>query len=253
MRLRWWLLVVTLAALTLTSLVSVTSVVNFAYRKPSLHVAVETSAALISLLAAQLMYGRFRRSLDRRDLLLTAALAMFAGSNLLFSAIPAIANVGSDSLDTWGRAFGGALATALLAAGAFAMSRGVHQPAAAVRRVAWLCATALVVIGVGTLLAGDWLPRAIEPALSPEAITRPRIVGQPVLLALQLVLMGLLAAAAVGFTRRAERTHDPFTKWFAIGAALGAWARLNYFLFPSQYSDYFYTATCCGWASSEPC
>lgn len=241
MRLRWWLLVVTLAALTLTSLVSVTSVVSFAYRKPSLHVAVETSAALISLLAAQLMYGRFRRSLDRRDLLLTAALAMFAGSNLLFSAIPAIANVGSDSLDTWGRALSGAVATALLAAGAFAMSRGVHQPAAAVRRVAWLCATALVVIGVGTLLAGDWLPRAIEPALSPEAITRPRIVGQPVLLALQLVLMGLLAAAAVGFTRRAERTHDPFTKWFAIGATLGAWARLNYFLFPSQYSDYFYT------------
>jgi len=29
--------------------------------------------------------------------------------------------------------------------------------------------------------------------------------------------------------------------WFAIGATLGAWARLNYFLFPSRYSDFFYT------------
>jgi len=29
--------------------------------------------------------------------------------------------------------------------------------------------------------------------------------------------------------------------WFAIGAGLGGWARLNYFLFPSLYSEYFYT------------
>jgi len=60
-------------------------------------------------------------------------------------------------------------------------------------------------------------------------------------LTLQLVLMGLFAAAAVGFARTTERTLDPLTLWFAIGATLGAWARLNYFLFPSQYTDFFYT------------
>src|SRR5688500_7253315 len=101
MRPRWWLAGVVVAAVAFTLIVSVTSIVSFAYRSPSLHVAVETAAALISLLAAQLIYGRFRRSLDRRDLLLTAALALFAGSNLFFSAIPAMANAGSSTFATW--------------------------------------------------------------------------------------------------------------------------------------------------------
>ena len=47
--------ILTVAAIALTVLISVTSVIRFAYRSPSLHVAVETAAALISLLAAQLL------------------------------------------------------------------------------------------------------------------------------------------------------------------------------------------------------
>ena len=53
--------------------------------------------------------------------------------------------------------------------------------------------------------------------------------------------MALFAVAAVGFLRSHERTRDPLMFWFAIGATLAAFARLNYFLFPSQYSEYFYT------------
>ncbi len=239
MRSRWWLTVVTLAALALTLLVSVTSVLHFAYRSPSLQVGVETAAALISLLAAQLMYGRFRRSLDRRDLLLTAALAMYAGCNLLFSAIPAMANLEAGPFSTWAPAIGRTVATALLVAGAFCTARVVHHPAAAARRVAWMSALALAAIGLGTALAGDVLPRAVEPGVSPEG--RPHIVGDPAVLALQVVLVGLFAAAAVGFARRAESTRDRLMLWFAIGATLGAWARVNYFLFPSLYTEYFYT------------
>jgi signal transduction histidine kinase len=238
---RWWVTLVTVAALALTILVSVASVVQFAYRSPSLQVGVETAAALISLLAAQLMYGRFRRSLDLRDLLLTAALGLFAGCNLLFSAIPAMANADPGPFTTWAPAIGRTVATALLVAGAFCSERVVHQPAAAVRRVAWSSALALLVIGAGTALAGDALPRALEPGVSPEGSSRPLIVGDPAVLGLQLVLVGLFAAAAVGFTRRAERTGDPLLLWFAIGATLGAWARVNYFLFPSLYSEFFYT------------
>src|SRR5215210_4891737 len=122
---RWWLILLTAGATLFTLLVSVTSVVRFAYRSPSLHVAVETAAALISLLAAQLMYGRFRRSLDRRDLLLTAALALFAAGNLLFAAVPAVANLGSDPFETWSRAVATLLAATLLAAGAFARPSAV--------------------------------------------------------------------------------------------------------------------------------
>jgi signal transduction histidine kinase len=241
MRPRWWVTIVTLAALALTLLVSVASVVHFAYRNPLLQVGVETAAALISLLAAQLMYGRFRRSLDRRDLLLTAALGLFAACNLLFSAIPAMVNAEAGPFTTWAPALGRTVATALLVAGAFSSERVVHHPAAAVRRVAWSCALALPVIGAGTALAGDALPRALEPGVSPRTSSDPLIVGDPVVLGLQLVLVGLFAAAAIGFTRRAERTGDPLLLWFAIGATLGAWARVNYFLFPSLYSEFFYT------------
>ena len=49
------------AAALFTLLVSVTSLIHLAYRNPALHVAVETAAALISIVAAQLIYGRFRR------------------------------------------------------------------------------------------------------------------------------------------------------------------------------------------------
>ncbi len=241
MRPRWWLILVVIASTAFTLLVSVASVVQFAYRSPSLHVAVETAAALISLLAAQLMYGRFRRSLDRRDLVLAASLALIAGTNLFFSAVPAVANLGSGPFATWAPAAGRVLATVLFAVGAFAKPRPVRRPAWAVPRVAAGCVLALLLIAVTTVAAGDWLPPAIEPGLSPEGASRPRIVGDPFVLGLQLFGMALYAAAAVGFARSAERTRDVLMLWFAIGATLAAFARLNYFLFPSLYSEFFYT------------
>ncbi|MEA2185181.1 MAG: hypothetical protein QOK16_192 [Solirubrobacteraceae bacterium] len=241
MRARWWLVLVVGWAIAFTLLVGVTSFVRFAYRNPSLHVAVETAGALISLLAAQLMYGRFRRSLDRGDLLLTAALVLFAGANLLFSAIPAIANLGPGAFDTWASAVAGALAAALLAAGAFAAPRTIRRPTAATRRVVGLCGLALLGIAIATAVAGDWLPRTIASNVSLGKSSGPQIVADPVVLALQFLVMGCFAAAAFGFARDAERTHDALTLWFAIGSALAAFAGLNYFLFPSLYSEFFYT------------
>ena len=237
---RWWLLLVFNVAAAFTLLISGTSIVSFAYRSPSLHVAVKTAFALISLLAAQLMYGRFRRSLDRRDLLLMASLVLFAGASLL-SAIPAVANLGPGTFQTWAPALIGVLATALFAAGAFASPRPIRRPALAARRAVLLCLNAAGVIVLATLVLGDVLPAAIEPGLSPEAEARPRIVGDPAVLGLQLVVMALFAAAAVGFLREHERSGDQLMLWFSIGALLAAFARLNYFLFPSQYSDFFYT------------
>ncbi len=242
MRARWWLVLVVGCAIAFTLLVNATSFLRFAYRNPSLHVAVETAGALISLLAAQLMYGRFRRSLDRGDLLLTAALVLFAGANLLFSAIPAMANLGPGMFDTWGSAVAEASAAALLAAGAFAAPRTVRRPTAATRRVVGLCGLALLVIAIATAVAGDWLPRTLAPHVPSGGSSLPHVAGEPVMLALQLLVMGCFAAAAFGFARGAERTHDALTLWFSIGAALAAFAGLNYVLFPSLYSDFFYAS-----------
>src|SRR5215211_6262924 len=50
------------AASALFTLLVVTSTVEFAYSEPELRIALETAAAVISLLTAQLLYGRFRQT-----------------------------------------------------------------------------------------------------------------------------------------------------------------------------------------------
>jgi signal transduction histidine kinase len=87
---------------------------------------------------------------------------------------------------------------------------------------------------------GDALPAAVPPGVSPEQSGRPLIVGHAAVHGLQLVNTLLYAAAAVGFARRAERTCDSLLHWFAVAAVVGAVARLNYALFPSLYSEWFY-------------
>jgi signal transduction histidine kinase len=211
-----------------TVLVSIGSVISFAYRNVPLHVAVETAAALISIAAAQLAWGRFRVSLRRADLLLAGSLAVFAVANLCFSAIPAIAG-------------GRLLGAALLAASAAIPDQVLRQPMRDARR---LLGAIVVVLGVLTLavaLLGDALPKAVPADLSPIDGSQARIVGNPVVLASELLSMLLFGVAAVGYARASEVRHDGFAYWLAIAATLGAFSRLNFFLFPSLYSPYFYT------------
>ena len=186
-------------------MVSVTSLVEFAYREPGLHVAVETAAALISLVAAQLIYGRFRRSFERRDLLLTAALSTFAVSNLFFSAIPAVTGGTPGAFATWTPVAGHLLGAALFAAAALAPDRLLHRPSHDARRLLGGCALALAGASLIVVLAGDVLPQAIPADLSPESVARPGIVGNATILAAQLAMMLLMAVAAAGFARRADR------------------------------------------------
>jgi signal transduction histidine kinase len=233
-------IVLAAAASAVFTLLVVTSFVEFAYRRPALHVALETAGALISLLTALLLYGRFRQTLERRDLLLTGALSAFAASNLLFSAVPAIAATRPGSFATWAPVGGQLLAALLLAAAALAPTRALRRPDLAARRLLSACALAVVAIALIAAIAGGMLPRAIPADLSPESVSRPRIVGNPTILGAQLAMMLLMALAAIGFARRARRRSDALTRWLAIAATFGAFARLNYFVFPSLYSEYVY-------------
>ncbi len=224
-----------------TLAVSVASVIKFAYRSPALHIAVETAAALISLLSAQLIFERFRRSLELRDLALATSLAVFAFANFAFSAVPAITGAAGTPFATWAPVGSRLFGAGLMAFAAFAPARSLRHPKRDLRR--WLGGSTLVLvlIGTGAGLGADMLPEAIPPGLSPEGSARPRIVGNPIVLGLQLVVMVLFAVASIGFARRAQRTGDALILWVAIGATLAAFARLNYFLFPSLYSEWFYT------------
>ena len=52
---------------------------DFAYRAPSLHVALETTAAIGASAAAFLLLGRFRRTGFLEELLLSAGFSLFRG------------------------------------------------------------------------------------------------------------------------------------------------------------------------------
>jgi signal transduction histidine kinase len=68
----------------------------------------------------------------------------------------------------------------------------------------------------------------------------PHVDGNPLVLAVQLVSTVLFAAAAARYAQRAARTGDALVRWLAVAATLGGFARLNYFLFPSLYTPWFY-------------
>src|SRR5712692_1253107 len=61
--------------------------VHIAYRSVPLHATLETSVAMIALLAAYLAVGRFLHTRRLADLLLSTALGILAVANLLFSAV----------------------------------------------------------------------------------------------------------------------------------------------------------------------
>jgi signal transduction histidine kinase len=64
--------------------------------------------------------------------------------------------------------------------------------------------------------------------------------GDPAVLVLQIVGAALFAAGAIGFSGRAERTGDRLVGWLAIGAVFAVTAHVNYFLYPSIFTDYVY-------------
>ena len=225
-----------------TVLVTVLPQLRFAYRQHEVHVGFDAAAALIALLAAYLLFGRFRRRRRLDDLVLFIALSFFALSNLFFAALPAMFfDFGSAKFSTWAALSGRLLGAAALAAGAFAPARRLHlsrraTAVALLAPVGALAATALVVTALLPVL-----PSGLEAALPPEASSRPRLSGHPSVFGLQVAAGALFAAAAVGFTRRSERERDAFVRLLAVASVFGAFARLHYSLYPSLYTEWVYT------------
>jgi signal transduction histidine kinase len=235
------MLAVGATGLASTALVSVAPFIRFGYRSPAAHVAIDTAATIIALLAAFLLLERFRQTTLRRDLLLAAALTVMAAASLCLSVVPALAGVGADPAATWARFAARLLGAILLAAAAAAPAQRLAAPARSARRTLIGCLAALAGLSLLALLLGAWLPLPIDPALSPAAAGRPRVVGNSVILGGQLAGMVLMLYAGVVFARKASAERDELMSWLAVGAILAALARLNYFLFPSQYTDFIYT------------
>jgi signal transduction histidine kinase len=240
LRLRYLTLATAALAALATLLVSVLPAVHLAYRSPSGHAAIETAAALIALLVAYLLLGRFLRTGQMRDLILVGALAILGFTNLLFSSIPLATTTGISRFSTWAPVAGRLLGAFLFAVAAFAPPRIFRRPREVVLPALLACTGALAILAIVFAFLAPHLPLGINPALSPDAPDRPRVVGDPGVLTVQIVTMVLYAFAAVGFVRTRERTGDHLLDWFAVASVLGAFSHLNYFLFPSLYSDWVY-------------
>lgn len=223
----------------MTTLGVVGSDVAFAYERPGLRVALETSAALIASLAAYLAFGRFRRSADIPDLTLTCALALLAVSNFAFGALPT-ALERATAAATWASVGGHLLGALVLATAAFVPYRIARRPQRAALVVLGAAAVALIATTIVVAASSSYLPAGVEqePAADRSEVT---LTGHPLVLTAHILGMLAFAAAALGFARRGERTNDTFLRWVAVAALLAAFARFHYVLYPSLYSRWLYS------------
>ena len=228
------------AGLIGTLLVIVLPWLRFAYRSDEAHVAIETAAFLIPALAALLFAGRALRASSSTDLILAFSLAILASTNLFFSVIPAVANSDPGSFETWAPVGGRLLGAMGFAAAALLPDHRLPRPRRSLTLAMLSVAAVIALIGLLAGLFADGLPRAVDPDLSPDRSGRPLIEGHWLVLAVQVASLLLYAAATGGFLRRAESERDGLLLWVAVAAALAALARLNYFLFPSLYSEWVY-------------
>lgn len=224
----------------MTDLIAFVPSLHFAYRSIPLHAMLETAATLISLLTTFLLWGRLcqRRRLD--DLLLFVALGVLSVTNLFFAAVPAVLWTHPHAFSTWTTLVGGALGAGLLATAAMVPRRRLRHMWSSTGLTLGGAAVVLIVLAAAVAFVSDLLPIGIDPARSPLNV-RGWILGNGVIVASQLLIAVLFAIAAIGFTRRAEREGDELLLWLGAGAAVAAVARINYFMFPSLYSEWVYT------------
>ncbi|HJS70676.1 MAG TPA: ATP-binding protein [Gaiellaceae bacterium] len=242
MRFRLFTLAFAGAAAALTAATSLIPGFTLAYSSPQLHIALETATALIAFLVAYLVYGRFRERKRLDDLILACALFLLATTSFVFSAVPhTVPAEGARNFSVWASVGGAVLGALTLALAAFAPSRRVSSPRRATVIAALSCAGALIATASFVGLFAVGVDPQIPLALSPDAPHRPILLGHHFLLGTQVVGVLLCVVAALGFIQRGERDNDELMRWFAAGAALSAFARFNYFLFPSLYSDWVFT------------
>lgn len=223
-----------------TALILGTPYLVFGFYSPSLHLVLGSIDACVALLVAYLVYGRFLRSRLLQDLLLAQGLFLLAVAGLgLVLVLHLVDGRSEGTLDVW-------LPLVLRSTGvlliAVAAVTGARRTADSTRRwgqaVPWL----LVLLAFAVL----WLLRdALPPALDgspPASAQRPVITGHPMLLVAQGFGAACFMVASLAFTARAGRHRDDeLLRWLGPACALGGFARVNFVLFPSLYSDWLYT------------
>jgi len=208
---------------------------NFAYRAPALHVALETTAAIAASAAAFLLLGRFWRTGFLDELILSAGLFVLAIWNFAFATLPAVFDLQSSRASVWSM-----LWTALVAAILICVAALLPR-----RRLAVGPRWPLVIYGGALLLAlAGSLPVALFPSLLPQNVAlsvttrdiHPSLTG-----GMHLALTLLYLLAALGFARRNRLTNDELSGWLAIACILSGASHVNYVFHPAALPTWVYT------------
>ncbi|MGH3055805.1 MAG: hypothetical protein ACRDL7_12605, partial [Gaiellaceae bacterium] len=240
LRLRELAIVCAVASAGATMAVALVARLDFAFRAPSLHVALETTAAITASAAAFLVLGRYRRTGFLEELLLSAGLSLLALSNLAFAALPAAFHLETNNGSRWAMLFTGTLAAVLIALGALLPRRQIRIGARWPLIVYGSTIALALVIAVPLVAFPGLLPRPVTVSF-PLAAARPHLEAHPSVSTLQLALAALYLLAAYGFARRHRITRDELSGWLMVACIFSAAARVNYFVHPSIYSNWVYT------------
>jgi signal transduction histidine kinase len=219
-----------------------TPLLAFGYRDPAIRLLLDAMDAGAALLVAFLVYGRFLRRRRLQDLFLVQGLVLLAVAGLVLTHVTqGLGSLAPGTLDIWLPLSVRLSGAVLIVAAAFAGDRRVTD--LAWRRVALLGPLALLLLAAAALwTAAPVLPVALDPDYVPGTAAHPILTGHPVLLAAQAIGAVCFLSASVSFATQAEQNEDDeILRWLGPACALGGFARINYFLFPSVYSDWLYT------------
>ena len=218
---------------------------DFAYRRPPLRAALETTEALVALLVAYLVFARLGRTRKLDDLMLAVALGTLTAGNLIFGALPPLVASGHGEGPLGSAGVAVRLTGAVLLAVA-ALTPRRSLPARLHARVGGVAVAAVTVfvVSVATTVVDP------DPAL-PDVPTGHAVAAQPLPLfthgyafAVQLIAVIACTVAAVGFARSADRRRDDdLLPWLGAAAVFGTYAALSYAISPALfYTDWVYPA-----------
>jgi signal transduction histidine kinase len=225
--------------LVLTILLSAFPELVPVYGNRSLHVALETVAALVLVLVASVLAGRYRRTASARDLLALVAVGVLAVNNLFLSVLTTVVTDHPSAFTTWASHGTYVLGPVLLAAAALAPARPL--PRRRRRELLAVGGTGLVlgaIVLVTAAFASELPGQFASPPTDRESLEL--FHQQPVLTVLESFAALCFAVAAAALAYHADRERDAFQMWLALFAVIAAVAFLDYAIFPTLYTELIY-------------
>jgi signal transduction histidine kinase len=227
------------ASVVCTIVILGTPYLRFGYHSPELHLVLDSVDACVAMLLAYLLVGRLRRTRQLQDLLLVVGLVLLAvvGLGVALSA-DRVDGGTRQTVGVWLPVTLRAGAAVCIAVAAVAPDRTLtgRQVRRGVRTALLAAAAVLVLLW----LMKDSLPVAVT-ATPPESAQHPVVEGHPAFLAAQALGAACFLLASLLFARQAQARPGEVLRWLGPGCALLGFARVNYLLFPSLYSGWFYT------------